>query len=337
MGHPANLRRQQRLASTRMDAKLRRRLYKGQQIIWQNEVTTPILGWTPKPEKNWEEEMAKLVRRRRAVMDELTWVTRHHRTSEYTSPQESAAGFTWIGLLMVLQVLLNTAVTPGLPPAHQEQDFHIVQWQNVRQCSLLSSNYMFKKTELALFDIPKLHCPVLFQNLAVRYTPKQGCKATFQPQITALTLRYTANFQTKAIFTSTFHLRLQVHENFHKFKPTAVALCFKPKKQCKICSQSHKAIRKDSFSQKFEQLLKCHILKILFSIQIECPIPNKKLPYGSFLRLKWQKRFLQNFLNKAHANFQQTSNTISLLTKMTMTNRFFKQNFKSRYKSFFSN
>ena len=100
MGHPANLRRQQRLASTRMDAKLRRRLYKGQQIIWQNEVTTPILGWTPKPEKNWEEEMAKLVRRRRAVMDELTWVTRHRRTSEYTSPQESAAGFTWIRLLM---------------------------------------------------------------------------------------------------------------------------------------------------------------------------------------------------------------------------------------------
>ena len=71
MGHPANLRRQQRLASTRMDAKLRRRLYKGQQIIWQNEVTTPILGWTPKPEKNWEEEMAKLVRRRRAVMDDF--------------------------------------------------------------------------------------------------------------------------------------------------------------------------------------------------------------------------------------------------------------------------
>jgi hypothetical protein len=334
MGHPANLRRQQRLASTRMDAKLRRRLQKGLRI-WQNDVTTPILGGTPMPEKNWEEEMAKLVRRRRAVMDELTWVTRHRRTSGYISPQESATGFTWIGLLMVLQVLLNTAVTTGLPPQHKEQDFQIVQWQNVRQCSLLSSNYMFKTTELALFDIPKLHCPVLFQNLAVRYTPKQGCKATFKPQITALTLRYTANFQTKAIFTSTFHLKFPFHENFHKFKPTAVALCFMPKLQCKICSQSHKAIRKGSFSHKFEQLVKCHILKILFPNQIECPIPSKKLPYGSFLTLKWQKRFLQTFLNKDKSNFQQTSNSIKLLTKMTMTNRLFKQNFKSRYKEIF--
>lgn len=317
--HAANLRRRQRQSASKMDATIRRVKLRRFQVprVLQNLGQTDVLlqpqnGYLDGPNLATGEDVYLY---------------------PPTPPLQSEVAP--IFLLLVLQMLLSTAVTTGLPfptTGNSARLYPLAEWQGSSlQCPVLPNTIMFK-TDLAIFQIPKLNCPALFRHLAIRHQTKPLCKANFTPQSKALALSYTPKLQSKANYGNTFHRKFSWHGKINSFKPLAVTINCLPKRQCKSSTFSHKAIQKGSFSQRFQPNFKCRMPKLLLKIQVEGIIPNSGHDYGPWRKSKRHKHFCLFLQNKANSILKLFCKLTNSKSKLALLSRRFKHNIKSKYK-----
>lgn len=335
-GHAANLRRQQRLSGSKIDATIRRVRQRRFQVTGFS-LTMDHQPGRLQTEKDYPCPSNPV---RRGWVDNDGIIPQQDTDTDvvYLYPPkrpQQTEGLSLL-LLLVLQMLFSTALTPGMSDRTPGYASELLPGQgrfNARlQCADLGNRLMTRQTTLAIHSIPKLKCPALFHHLALWHQPKPSCKATFAPQITALTIYFMPKFQTTATYQNIFHCHFSWHGKVHEFKQTALTIRSLPKRQCKVRSHSNKAIQKDFFSQRFQPNVQCQMPKILLKIKVESIIPNSGHDYGPLFSQKRRKHsflFLRHKANLTHKLFCKLLNS---LTKMILIRRCFKHNSKSRYK-----